>query len=206
MDTREKILNRASEMIFSFGVKNVTMDVLAKEMGISKRTIYELFGTKDNLVIECIRYIIMEETRELVKIIESAGNVVEAIFRITQRQDKRRKEFPKIFVEDIKKYFSQVYESIYSRRDDLKKFSPSFTLLEKGMKEKVFRDDLQVQLVDSFMHEMISMIHTSDRIRVLNPSDEDILNNIILPYFRGICTQKGLTLVNQYFEHQHINN
>lgn len=204
MEAKDKILRKASEMFIALGVRNVTMDILAAELGISKRTIYELFSDKDSLVIECIRHIIVENNKCFLKIIESSENVVEAMFQIIRIQKEYRRNYPKVFTEDIKRYFPLVQASFYSSKHDLEKFSATFTLLEKGREQGIFRTDLRTDLVDNFIHEIISLVHTSDRIRLLNPSDSDLISNIMLPYFRGICTPKGLELMIKYFEE--INN
>lgn len=206
MDTREKILHHACRKFLSIGIRSVTMDNLASELGVSKRTIYELFGDKDTLVIESIREMIIQNNSELLTIIDRTENVVEAIFLITNRQKQMRREFPTVFVEDIKKYFPLVHASFYSSKSNLKQFSVTYTLLEKGMKEGIFRNDLKTELVDNFLQEMISLVHTSERIRSLNPTDIEVISNIFLPYLRGICTPKGLELMHTYFEENEGNN
>lgn len=206
METREKILNHACRKFLSIGIRNVTMDNLASELGISKRTIYELFGDKDTLVIESIREMIIRNNNELLTIIESTENVVEAIFLITKRQKQMRREFPAVLLEDIKKYLPMVHASFYSSKSNLKVFSVSYTLLEKGIKEDIFGKGLKTELVDNFLQEMISLVHTSERIRSLNPTDNEVINNIFLPYLRGICTPKGLELMHSYFEENEGNN
>ncbi len=193
-------------MFISLGVRNVTMDMLSAALGISKRTIYEQFKDKEELIIESIRHMIVENNKELLTIIENTENVVEAIYLITRRQEQHRRDYPKVFIEDIKKYFPVVQASFYSCKDNLKQFSASFILLEKGLKEEIFRKDLKIELVDNFIHEIISMIHTSDRIRLLNPSEREVTNSIFLPYLRGICTNKGLELMNKYFDELYSNN
>lgn len=206
MEAKEKILLRASEMFISLGIRNVTMDNLASDLGISKRTIYELFKDKNELVIESLHHIVIENNKELLEIIKDAENVVKAMFLIIRRQEQRRKEYPKVFIEDIKKYFPLVQASFYSNKDEMKKLSVAFFLLENGRKQGVFRTDLVPELVDVFIHEIISIVHTSERIRMLNPSDREVLSSIILPYFRGICTRKGIDLMNRYFNEQNDNN
>jgi TetR/AcrR family transcriptional regulator, cholesterol catabolism regulator len=199
METKEKILAKASEMYLSMGVKNVTMDVLASELGISKRTLYELFADKDELVIQCIRYMIMEQGKMHLKIIEKSDNVIHALFEIMKQQEEHRKTYPKVFIEDIKKYFPSVFSAFYSCTDDLKKYSASYLLLERGVKEGIFRKDLRIDLVDTFIHEMISIIHNSERIHLLKPSPKDIFLNTFFPYLRGISTDQGIRVINQYF-------
>ncbi len=202
METKVRILEKASILFLTLGVKNVTMDSLATKLGISKRTIYEHFRDKDTLVIECMRHMIVEDNIEQLKIIDSTENVIEAMFLITRRLAKRNQEFPKIFLEDIKKYFPAVNELLFSCRDNFRKFSASYNLLEKGIAQGVFRNDLNIELVDSFFHEIISIMHTSERIRVLGASQNDLLYNIFLPYIRGICSSKGFSLIEKYFERQ----
>ncbi len=198
MEVKEKILVKASELYLSMGVRNVTMDTLASELGISKRTIYELFTDKDDLVIQCIRYMIIEQGKEHLNIIQNSENVIHALFEILKTQDDHRKSYPRVFVEDIKKYFPAVFSTFYACKADLKKYSASYAMLEKGVKEGIFRSDLRIDLVDTFIHETISILHTSERIHLLNPNPKEIFLNTFFPYLRGISTEKGLQLIEQY--------
>lgn len=200
MDAKEKILETASRMFLSLGVRNVTMDSLASELGISKRTIYEWFSDKDDLVIQCVRHMILEQNKEHLHIIEKADNVIHALFLIIGQQEQHRKSYPKVFMEDIKKYFQAVNTTFYSCKADLKKFSASYVLLDKGVKQGVFRKDISIELVDTFLHEIITVLHNSERIHLLKPTPEEVFASTMFPYFRGISTDKGLTLINQYFE------
>ncbi len=88
---------------------------------------------------------------------------------------------------------------MYSCNERLKQFSASFTLLEKGIREGIFRKDIRLDLVDNFIHELIGLIHNSERLRMLKASGRDVLVSIFLPYFRGICTSKGVELMDKYF-------
>ncbi len=206
VDRKEHILEHASQSFFEMGVRNVTMGSLASSLGISKRTLYEYFEDKDQLVIEAIRYIIIENNKMLLQIIENSDNVVEAMYQISKHQDQFQKQFPKVFMEDIKRYFPMVHASFYACQADIRKLSPSYTLLEKGINQGIFRKEMRVDLVDRFLHEIISIIHNSDRIRLLNPTNDEVKNSIIIPYFRGVCTSKGLALMEKYFQNHNSNN
>jgi AcrR family transcriptional regulator len=204
METREKILVHASGMFVSLGVKNVTMDLLATEMGVSKRTIYELFSDKEDLVIECIIYLIMETNKENLKLITESSNVVEALFLIMKRQEERRKLMPQVFQEDMKKYFPLAKARTFKDKASARKISAPFILLQKGMDQGIFRIDFKIELVDSYLFEMITIIHNSQLIRMLDPLPADVLNSIVLPYFRGLCTTKGQELMRTYFEDNNL--
>lgn len=202
VEAKEKVLRYASERFVAIGIRNVTMDELAADLGMSKRTIYELFGQKDKLVLESIHFMIMNEHLHMKQVIEESDHVVEALFLILRRKKEVSRSYPKVFIEDIKKYLPRVHAMFYADREALKKYSASFILLEKGIREKIFRQDLHVELVDNFLQEMISLIHNSPRILSFQPTDTDLLNNIFIPYFRGICTTKGLQLMDKFFESQ----
>ena len=200
MEAREKILDKAIELFLNLGIRNVTMDTIAAESGVSKRTIYELFKDKDDLVVQALREMIIRHNQDMLGIISQTGNVIEAIFLFMKMETERRGSFSRVFAEDIKKYFPVVNASLYSCKESLKEFSASFTLLEKGIREGIFRKDIRLDLVDNFIHELIGVIHNSDRLRMLQPTGQEVLSSIFLPYFRGICTTEGMKLMDKYFE------
>ena len=200
MEPRNKIIEKASELFLVMGIRNITMDQIASESGVSKRTIYELFKDKDDLVVQSLRYMMINDNKEMMGIIDETQHVIEAIFLMMKRETKRRSEYTKIFVEDIRKYYLAVSENLYSCKENLKEFSASYTLIEKGIREDIFRKDIQIELVNGFLHELITLMENSERIKSLKPSPEDMLRSIFLPYLRGICTTKGVDLMDHYFE------
>lgn len=205
MDPKEKILKHASELFMSMGIRYVTMDSIASNLGISKRTIYELFKDKEDLLIQSLSQMIIEDNKKAVEIIENTENIVEALVIIFKRQEEKRKTYSQAFIEDAKKYFIAVNANFFSCRENLKKFSATYVILEKGVQQGIVRKELKIELVDNFIHEILSLIHNSERLQLLNPDDADIQTNIFIPYFRGICTDKGIKLINQYFIEHHEN-
>lgn len=206
MEARERVINRACELFPVVGIRNVTMDSLAADLGMSKRTIYELFGQKDNLVLETFRQMISLENEELLNIISQSEHVVEALFRIMKRKREKRLGFSPLFIEDVGKYIERIQEMFYTDKSDLSQYSASFVLLQQGIAQGIFRKEINIALVDNFLHEMMNIIHMSTRIRSLKPNDTDLLINIFIPYFRGICTSEGLNLMDQFFITNHILN
>ncbi|HRZ78250.1 MAG TPA: TetR/AcrR family transcriptional regulator, partial [Bacteroidales bacterium] len=171
MDNREKIILHACELFRSRGIRSVTMDSLATDLSISKRTIYELFTDKDSLVMECVKRILLRDNEVLMGILKESENVIEAILKFLRHQKTLRETYTPAFVEDFKRYLPAVHATFYSCKEDLKKFSASYTLLEKGRREGVFRPGMDIEMVDHFIHEMMSVIHTSPRLLALGASD-----------------------------------
>lgn len=199
MEAKERIKERAGELFSSIGIKNLTMDALALDLGISKRTIYEHFKDKDDLVIQVIEHQIITNNQVFLEIISKAGDVIEALFLIIRQEHERFRNINPVYKEDLKKYFPRINECFYQDNEKLKEFSASYTLLEKGKSDGVFRSDLNIEIADNFLHELIIFLHNSERIRLMNLKEEAVLEFIILPYFRGICTRKGQELMERYF-------
>jgi AcrR family transcriptional regulator len=204
MDTKTRILEGVAELFLAAGIRSVTMDAIATTLGISKRTIYEMFKDKEDLVMQVIEHEIMKNNRRLLNIVNATGNAIEALFLIIEGEHNRIQSLNPVFVEDLKKYISRIHECFYDDPKKIREFSVSYAILEKGMRENIFRNELAVDVVDSFLHELINFLHNSQRFRLLNLQKEDVLNNILLPYFRGICTSKGQELMDKYFNLQSI--
>lgn len=199
METRERILIRAGELFLAMGIRSVTMDYIAADLGISKRTIYELFRDKEDLVIQCIESQILKNNSQLLQIVAGTENAIEALFTIIEREHNRMSSFNPVFLEDMKKYITRIYECFYENNEKIREFSVSYAILEKGIREEIFRREINIEIVDNFLHELVNFLHNSERLKLLNLNKESILQNILLPYFRGICTRKGLDLIDQYF-------
>jgi len=103
-----------------------------------------------------------------------------------------------IIFEDLKKFFVRLNASWHTNREKCREFSVSYALIERGKKEGVFRDELKIDAVDTFIFELINMFHNSEALNLMNLNRREVLDNIFLPYFRGICTLKGQELMETY--------
>lgn len=135
MDTKEKILQRTGELFRMMGMKSLTMDFIAADLGISKRTLYELFSDKDSLMLHTIDYMIMESNKRLLDLMKGTENVIEAIFVIIVEQQRQMMESSPVIIEDFQRYIMRLKSSYYDNREKCREFSVSYTLLERGIRE-----------------------------------------------------------------------
>ncbi len=205
LSAEDKILKAATEAFLQRGIRSVTMDYIAKAAGVSKRTVYEHFEGKDTLAVATIKRMIIEKNKAIIEIIGNTENVIEALVIVLENESKYMQNIPPALEHDLLLYFPSVSVSLIFETEKINEYSATYTFIKKGIEQSVFRRDLNISLVDSFLHELVSVIHTSYRIKALNPPKNAILENIFLPYFRGICTKKGLTLMDKYFENLQEN-
>ncbi len=191
-DLRTRILTYAYGEFIHRGIKSVKMDDIAMTLGVSKRTIYEMFGDKENLLLESLLY--REEVRHTNyrKLSNKAQNLMEVLVEVNASRLKEMKDISTAFIEEAPKYNSirqHFQSSVEERRREAKSF------MQKGVDEGLFRPevnfDLLIRLQDilgrSIMEQKLYEEYTlTDTLAFIN----DI-------YVRGLCTPKGLEKLNE---------
>lgn len=182
----ERIIATAMNAFITEGIKTVKMDDIANRLSISKRTLYETFKDKEELLFECVKRH-QQETREYMQsVYERSNNILEVIldFYFKNLEDLRHINYR--FFEDIKKY-PNVMGHMKKGRDNNQKATVQF--FQKGVEQGLFRDDLDMNIVIQLMNSQSDQIMKDDLGRIY-PLDE-IFKTLILIYIRGISTEKG---------------
>jgi AcrR family transcriptional regulator len=196
MEAAERIILKSIELFTLYGIRQVTMDQIAEEVGMSKRTIYELFKDKDTLVWECMESMHRMYTLEVQEILAKSSNVIEALYNLGKHGEKKKSLINRSFFEDIKKLYPAMWETL-KQRNKPGPGSFSYKIFTKGVEEGIFNKDINIAIVDAFIHVMMDSFHGKDTYPE-NTTDKDILKNIIIPYYMGISTEKGKKLIEQY--------
>ncbi len=192
---RLRILKEAGILFSRYGLRSVTMDQIAAELGISKRTLYETFKDKDDLVSQAIEEGVKAHKKHCHKVILESDNVIEAIFNIGKLNHYLFSKINPLFFEDFKKYHFAIYSRI-NKKDGLRDYKITESLLYRGLKEGIFSDHLDLDLVNLFLHKMIDLTHLDEFKKYGN---KKLLHSVFLPYLSGISTDKGKELVSKYF-------
>ncbi len=177
-----------------YGIKSMTMDSLAEELGISKRTIYERFKDKDTLLIEVVMYYKNLTQQEALRLIDQSDNAVEALFRIIKMTIDQMMRMSPAFFHDFKKYHQKVFKQ-FSEPGEIRDFSMTRRLLEKGIEQEVFRDDINLEIVNQAIHSLFDLFGHHSRMIDAGYQRKDMFDHILIPYFRGISTKKGRKLL-----------
>ena len=196
MEPRERVVLKSIELFTQYGIRQVTMDHIASEVGMSKRTIYELFNDKDTLLWESLEAMNRQHTIEINAILAEASNVIEALYLLGQHGEEKKASINCLFFDDLKKLNPGLWNSMKNKS----KPGPgsfSYAILEKGVKQGIFRSDLNLELIDIFIHIILDSFHEKEAYPG-NISRNDILKNTIIPYYLGISTDKGKKLIEEY--------
>ena len=173
VELRERIITAATEAFTSKGIKSITMDDIAAALGISKRTLYEVFSDKESLLKECILKAQADRDKYLQKVFEQSHNVLEVILAVFQKSIEMFHQTNKRFFEDIKKY-PKVYEMMKNRQDSDSMKTMSF--FKTGVEQGIFRSDVNFAIVNLLVREQfdVLLIQTSAMnilsLKCMNPS------------------------------------
>jgi AcrR family transcriptional regulator len=174
----------------------MTMDSLAEEMGISKRTIYERFKDKDTLLLEVIRYFKQIRAEQAHRLIEESGNAIEALFRIMKTMISQIEQINPLFFHDFKKYHTRVFNT-FAGHGEIRDYTITDKLLSTGVKQKVFRSDMNIDIVNRTLHELFNLFGHESSMVEAGFRRKDMFDHIIIPYLRGISTERGLSLIDE---------
>jgi len=194
MEVRERIISESGVLFGKYGIRSMTMDALAVEMGISKRTIYERFKDKDTLLLEVMTYYRQQTADNAHKLIEQSENAIEALFRIMKNTVNQIEQLNPLFFHDFKKYHPRIFKQI-AQPGDIRDFSITLNLLETGVKQKVFRSDIHIDIVNRTLHELFDLFGMESSLIQAGYRHKQMFDHIIIPYFRGISTENGLALL-----------
>ena len=189
----------AFQMFMKYGIRSVTMDQISGHLGISKRTLYETFREKNELLREGFEYFSNIKRDEARETIRKSDNVIEAIYILTRQSEEMRQQINPMFFEDIRKYFPDIHHHL-STEGRKREYSFTLELLNKGISEGLFNGGLDMEMVTTFIHQMMDIVVKEEVFPKDKYSHEDIFRNIMIPYLSGISTKKGKEQILKYFE------
>ena len=192
-----RILEKGAELYFRYGVRAVTMDTIATELGISKKTIYQHFPDKDSMVFEVVKNFTEQDLAKWEELDRLYSNVIEKMFKsFEMTKDLLTQMNPRLLFE-IQKYFPAAFQLFLQHGENCihKNLIADF---KKGAQFGYFRNDIDF--------ELLARLRMAEVNLAFNP---DFFPNNKLPLFetqlvlmdifmRGILTEKGLTLYTSY--------
>lgn len=192
-ELRTRIVKQANAMFHAHGIKEVKMDDIAASLSISKRTLYELFENKEELLFEGIRQGHAESIVKAKDIIRQSNGTLEVLLSLYFFYINQIKTINKNYFRELKKYPKVVEERRKGSRKDEQRVR---AWLESGVKEGIFREDTNFEILLYIIKENVEFITTTTLFD--DYTIEQMGNTFILAYLRGISTPKGLETIETY--------
>ena len=190
---RDRIVATAIDAFTKNGIKTITMDDIANKLAISKRTLYETFKDKEDLLVECVQHQHREMEDFMVQVARKSDNVLEVILKFYKRSIEIFHKTNKRFFEDMNKY-PRVCSLIKRNREESSRESVAF--FKKGIDQGIFRDDVNFEILHLMIREQVDLLLTTALCRAY--SFVEVFESIMFVYMRGICTEKGQKILENF--------
>lgn len=197
MEPQEKILHTSLELFFKFGIKRVTMDDIAKELGMSKKTIYQFYSEKDDLVNKLTYYQLQKHELDFNRITKEANDPIHEIILISQLMRDMMQNVAPVFFMDLQKFYPQAFKNFQEFKQKCA-YQNIIDNIKKGVELGFYRPEIDIDFVAKYRLAQMDILmfgnyYTFEKISFTQT------NELMLDMFvRSISTLKGHKLINKY--------
>ena len=171
------------------------MDQLANHLGMSKRTIYEVFSDKDALLEGVLQLMVDRQKLVVQKILDESENVIVAIFKLVEISWSHFQDMSPAFQADIKKFHSDFLMN-KSEKSEMPDYRNNIRFIQKGIDDNLFRKDINADLVNRCLYALGKLTMDNELFPFELFSRKEVLRNVYINYLRGISTPEGIELIN----------
>jgi TetR/AcrR family transcriptional regulator, cholesterol catabolism regulator len=202
VEIKEKnLLIKIRELMFRLGIKSLSMDDIAKQLGISKKTIYQYFESKADLIDKVLEMTLDEQKEDNERLISENKNAIDQLLKMYVLNSRMMEAINPALIFEMNKYYPESWKKLFDFRNGYLVDLVLNNLLQ-GIKSGLYRYDIDVDIV--------ARLYTNNSLSMLNQelfpskkySHSSVFNQMFLYHIRGIASHKGL----QYLEKEFSDN
>lgn len=205
VELKDRIIRKGMELFVGYGVKSITMDDLAKQLSVSKKTIYQLFANKDELVLECARFRMIREREDMEQISRQSKDAMDEFIRISEYLKRMFSSMSPSLLLDLQKHYHAAWLIYLEHRETCFK-AHLIDSLNRGKAEGIFRREIDIEVMARMRIRQVELPFETD----LFPPGEFDLAYVQWQFFEhfvyGISTPYGLQLMERYKKKQDVTN
>lgn len=194
---RDKILLGATDLFLNYGFKSITMDDIANNLGMSKKTIYQYFDNKTKLVEATVLYLFEFISAGIDNICSLEQNPIEEIYRIKQFVMEHLKDEKSSPQYQLQKYYPKISNTLKTKQFEVMQ-SCVVKNLQRGIALGLYRDSLNVQFIARIYFNSMMALKDNDLFPLHQYSMPMMMNHYLEYHLRGICTPEGLITLNKF--------
>jgi len=197
IDNKERIKLRANDLFMKFGIRSVSMDDIANHLGMSKKTIYQYYADKDELVDAVIDHEIAhnEACCELDK--GKSENAVHELFLAMDMMLEMFRTMNASVLHDMQKYHPRAFQKFHKHKNDYL-YNVIRENLVRGIQEDLYRDDMNINIVARYRIDTMLLCFDPEFQAKTKNNMADIAQEILLLYTHGLVNAKGYKLILKY--------
>jgi AcrR family transcriptional regulator len=196
LDQREKIVESGLQQFMKHGIRSVSMARLVEPLGISTKTLYRYFKSKEDLLQDCLNLHYSRQAEALKKLLAGKHHPVHLLTELFQATLKEDFGINHRFYHDLNYYYPALQDRAIGKQ--AAKFRKIIQgIIEKGIAEDYFMKQLHPEVVMTGIEMLYSIITRTGKFRHLKLKPEDLFSDLVGVYIRGICTPRGLAAYTQ---------
>ena len=194
----EKIIQASHDLFMRYSIKSITMDDIARHLSISKKTIYQYFKDKNDLVLQVTSNHLKEEKLEIQSIKNTTTNAIETLIEESMWLRRNITDMNPSLLYDLQKYHHQAWE-LYLESKEMVYIRSLVETLVKGISEGYFRKDIDPEILAVLRVEQIQMslenlIYPRSRFEF-----KDVQTQLFNHFLNGLVSEKGRKLLKKYY-------
>jgi AcrR family transcriptional regulator len=193
----QRILKTAHELFMQFGFRSVGMDDIATRLGISKKTIYQHYVDKDELVVAAVKGEIEHSELCCTRDKELAKNAIHEMFLALEMVLEMFSRMNPSLLFDMQKYHPKAFAIIQKHKNDFI-YSVIKDNLEWGIKDGLYRAEINIEIMTRFRVESMLMPFSNEFLSNLRSTIAEMEEEMIIHYLYGLVTPKGYKLISKY--------
>jgi len=190
-EAQQTILSLCRDLFMRYGIKSITMDDIARKLGVSKKTLYQYVENKEDLIQQVVYQHTLEEKEAIERISAEANNAVEEIYLIAKYVVSLLRQVSPTTMYDLQKYYRNIWDMVEALHQQ-------FVLtiikanLQRGIKEELYRQDIDVDVIAKLYVGNTSLVTNEDFFPLKEYARDRIFTEFIKYHIRGIASSKGL--------------
>jgi AcrR family transcriptional regulator len=196
---QQEIIIAAFKQFKLLGFKSVTMDDIARKIGISKKTLYELFKDKDELVLECIKYMLNDNQVQTEKALKNSINAIDQAINILMIMEKMIRGMNPVCYLDLQRFYPSAAKYLNDHKDSFM-FQCISDNLKQGIQEGFYREDIDIEIISRFRMESALIVFQHDLFPQEIYDIVKVNTQIFAHYIYGIASSKGHKMIESYLK------
>lgn len=185
MISKQELLEQSAEKFVKFGSRSFTMDELASELGISKKTIYHHFDSKDHLIYDSVGLLINNYTNSVDQIVSKEKDPIICVILLYKTALEHLKNFKPSFIFGLQKYYPKAYSQFDQFRQNFIKIT-LFNLLQSAQNQNIIREEVNLHLFCDLYFKRFEEVALKNTSLIDKYSQEEILNHFVVYNLRGV--------------------
>lgn len=190
------ILTKVRDLYTRYGIKSVTMDDVSRELGISKKTLYQHVVDKNELVTKVVDMLIEETANSLDCAFSKDLNAIDQLFEVHKHVAIKLREYSPVSDYDLRKYYPDEFRKLSLIRKE-KMYQYMLENLKKGKEEGLYREDLSEEIIAKIHVTRMQNTFESDMLTSEEKTSLKVFYEFFIYHIRGIASEKGIKLLEE---------